>query len=114
MISATELRELLEYDPVTGKLHWKVRPIKYFPSRRTMKAWNTRYAGAAAFDQVGPRNTRNGQVHAKTYPAHRIIWCMVYGYWPENDVVHVNKLPYDNRLDNLSLAETSSKQRCYQ
>ncbi len=32
---------------------------------------------------------------------HRVIWCLVYGYWPENNVDHINRIRTDNRIENL-------------
>ena len=32
---------------------------------------------------------------------HRIIWLYVYGYLPENDIDHINRIKDDNRLCNL-------------
>jgi len=33
--------------------------------------------------------------------AHRLIWLLHYGEWPENDVDHINRDRSDNRLENL-------------
>ena len=36
----------------------------------------------------------------KTYRAHRVIWYMVYGEWPDR-IDHINGNGLDNRLCNL-------------
>ena len=54
-LTAEIARELLTYNPDTGKLYWKERPAKYFKNpKRYMKPWNARYAGkeALAFSRL--------------------------------------------------------------
>jgi len=43
------LRQLLSYDPETGKLMWLKRPADMFPSGRIAASWNARLAGKEAF-----------------------------------------------------------------
>ena len=40
-------------------------------------------------------------INNKSYLVHRIAYCMYYGYWPENDIDHINRIPSDNRICNL-------------
>ena len=40
-------------------------------------------------------------INNKVYLVHRIVYYMYYGYWPENDIDHINKISYDNRICNL-------------
>ncbi len=37
----------------------------------------------------------------RNYPAHRIIWLMVYGKFPERHIDHINHIETDNTLINL-------------
>jgi len=37
----------------------------------------------------------------KTYMAHRVIWLYQYGYFPENEIDHINGNVSDNRICNL-------------
>jgi hypothetical protein len=37
----------------------------------------------------------------KNYPAHRIIWLMIYGNFPKNHIDHINHDETDNKLINL-------------
>ena len=35
------------------------------------------------------------------YAAHRLVYLWHHGYWPENEVDHINRNPSDNRIENL-------------
>jgi hypothetical protein len=39
--------------------------------------------------------------------AHRVVWAMHYGAWPECDLDHANRDKTDNRIVNLRLAPRS-------
>jgi hypothetical protein len=40
-------------------------------------------------------------INGKYYLVHRIAYYMYHGYWPENDIDHINQNPSDNRICNL-------------
>jgi len=42
---------------------------------------------------------------------HRVVWLIVHGVWPEQEIDHVNGIKDDNRLHNLRLATRSENQR---
>ena len=44
-LTAEIARELLTYNPDTGKLFWKERSAKYFNNPNYTKRWNTQWAG---------------------------------------------------------------------
>jgi len=83
------LNELLEYNPDTGVLRWKV-------ARGNIKAGMV--AGCKK-----RRGYREVQIAGKAYKSHRIIWKMVYGNDPDVDKVidHINQVKGDNRICNL-------------
>ena len=33
--------------------------------------------------------------------AHRVVWMMVHGEWPEHTIDHINGVKTDNRIQNL-------------
>lgn len=39
--------------------------------------------------------------------AHRIVWALIYGEWPETDIDHIDGNPANNRITNLRLATIS-------
>lgn len=102
-----QLRELLTYNPETGKLHWKDRDIKWFKSERSCNSFNARDAGSEALTSVTPRGYRQGIVLGKQLLSHRVAWAIHYGEWPEMDVDHKNCSHGDNRICNLRLANSS-------
>ena len=99
-------RELLTYNPDTGKLFWKERPAKYFKNPNYTKSWNTRWAGKEALTAItlrefGQIGRLGGRVLNKNYHTHRIAWLIYYGEWPKNEIDHINQDPTDNRIENL-------------
>lgn len=99
-----QLRELLRYEPDTGKLFWKERPLNSFDSARIGKTWNARYADREALTYVHKSGYRQGIVLGLSLKAHRVAWALHYGMWPEADLDHVNCDKGDNRIENLRSA----------
>lgn len=104
------LRQLLRYEPETGKLFWRERPRDTFATERAFKTWNARFAGREAFTAEN-YGYRVGNVDYKLCAAHRVIWAIVHGYWPDEDLDHINCDRADNRLYNLREA-TRSENLC--
>tara|TARA_R100001143_G_C3351183_1_gene129611 strand:- start:119 stop:490 length:372 start_codon:yes stop_codon:yes gene_type:complete len=97
-----DLPELLSVDFDKGLLFWKERDIFYFQNQdeRIWKSWNTQYAGTQAFTApIG--GYFQGQIFGKLYYAHRIIWTMYYGDWPENEIDHIDRNGFNNKISNL-------------
>lgn len=105
--STEVLRQLLRYDPGTGKLFWKERGPEWFMSARDHKKWNTRYAGSEAFTSTS-HGYRAGAIFHHTYRAHRVIWAIVHGDICDLNIDHINGDRSDNSLNNLRL--TSAKE----
>lgn len=101
MLTSKEASELFEYDPVDGVLYWKPLPERYPNGRIRAKAYRRRIA-AGSFNHK--RNFINVQYNGINYKAHRIIWLLVYGHYPEAHIDHVNGNGSDNRLENIRIA----------
>jgi hypothetical protein len=102
-----ELRQLLRYEPETGKLFWRERGREWFASDRSYNSWNARDAGTEAFTSSSAKGYKNGAVLGRPILAHRAAWAIHYGEWPIMDIDHTNCNPADNRIINLRL-ETKS------
>jgi len=86
------VRSLFDYNPDTGLLLWKIRSH----GRRA--------------DRAGSRGT-SGYIKVETggkiFLSHRLIWLWNFGYFPENEIDHINGDGSDNRLSNLREATRS-------
>lgn len=95
------LRQLLRYEPETGKLFWRERPIEMFNSNRDWKWWNGRFAGKDAFTAVRNDGYLVGTIMGHFYRAHRVIWVIVTGSWPKDQIDHEDHDRANNRWGNL-------------
>lgn len=83
-----ELKQLLTYDTITGIFKWK-----YAVSRNIHINDIAGYVGFDGYRKIG--------IKGKSYLAHRLAWFYVYGYFPENEIDHINRNRDDNRIKNL-------------
>lgn len=83
-----QLRHLLDYDPSTGKLRWKVSP------RRSVKVGDI----AGYVDGNGRRLVMIDQVG---HHAGRLIWFWMTEAWPVGVIDHKDRDPLNNRWKNL-------------
>lgn len=83
-----ELRSILEYDPGSGEIRWKVR------TGAKSKVGTV----AGSLDSKGYVVIR---VKGATHKAHRLAFLLHTGAWPEKQVDHVNGVKADNRWSNL-------------
>lgn len=89
----SELCALLDYNPETGVITWKV-------TRGPAMAGRT--AG-----RIQTRGYRQIKVGGKWLMEHRVIWVMTSGAWPTDLIDHINGVCGDNRLINLREATGS-------
>ena len=87
--------ELLEYNPETGELTWKVKTKngKFHPG--DVAGWlsrDNRLKNKSGYIRIG--------VDGTSYMAHRLAWLLVHGSWPE-ELDHVDGDKLNNRLENL-------------
>jgi hypothetical protein len=91
--SPEELRNLLDYDPDTGKLTWRARPD-------ARVQWNTRFAGKDAIACLCATGYLVGTICKTRVYAHRIAFAIMVGRWPEM-IDHISGDRTDNRWANL-------------
>ena len=113
------LRKLLRYESETGKLFWRERDVSLFSGgthsdKCVCDGWNTRHAGNEAFLTDDGKGYMQGSINDRMYFAHRIIWAVVHGEWPSEQIDHINGIRDDNRIVNLrcvSNAENGKNQK---
>lgn len=95
------LRQLLDYDPLTGYLTWRWRSREMFDREQDWKRWNKCYAGTPALSSPSLKGYRHGHILGKRCSAHHAAWAISHGVWPKEQIDHINGSPGDNRLVNL-------------
>lgn len=114
--SLAYLREAFSYDPNTGKVFWKDRPLSHFSSLRGKKRADNnigKEAGTAfkhshhdSFCGLKTCILYNGK--PANVLMHHVAWRLTYGDIPAGLVIdHRNNDPCDNRIENLRLANQS-------
>ncbi|MBR8073514.1 HNH endonuclease [Burkholderia cenocepacia] len=96
-ITIEQLRELLEYEPSTGILRWKV------------------CRGAARPGTVAGTVSDIGRVIVRIdrhpYKAHILAWALYYGEWPNMEIDHRDRNPCNNAVKNLR--PSTRAQNCF-
>lgn len=96
------VRNLLRYEPETGKLFWLPRGGGRFDKL---------FAGKEAFTATDPGGYKYGSLQSHTMRAHVVAWALAYGKWPDGHIDHENGIREDNRLKNLSLGTQAQNNR---
>lgn len=114
-------RQLLRYEPDTGKLFWLPRPASMFKDSmchggiRTAQwaadCWNTKNATAEAFTAQNEFGYHVGAILGHTFRAHRVIWAIVHGEWPSDQIDHDDGNRANNRLINLKCATNAENHK---
>jgi hypothetical protein len=102
------IASIIHHEPEIGHMVWKHRSPLLFEARGQLgaasmaKSFNTRFAGTPALDCIDSRTGyKCGNIFAKRHQAHRVLWALTYGEWPEHDIDHINGVRHDNRISNL-------------
>jgi hypothetical protein len=94
MFTHKDLLEVIDYDKNTGIFTWSKKRRGVITGK--------------------PLGTCNGYgylritVFGKSYYAHRLAWFYVHGYFPKNQIDHINGVKSDNKI--LNLREATSLQ----
>jgi len=99
-ITQEELKRHLDYDPLTGIF---TRKISNSPNTKIGDVAGTKHKGYIEI-----------KINKKQYSAHRLAWLYVYGYFPENEIDHIDNNPkhrHHNWISNLREASSQCQQR---
>jgi len=110
LIEIDLLRQLLDYDHLTGLFSWKSRPPEMFDTDALCAAWNSCYAGKPAL-QGENLGYRRGIILGRRFRSHRVAWAIYYGEWPNDQIDHINGIKTDNRIVNLRVVDASKNAR---
>ena len=94
MITQSELKELIHYNPDTGVFTRISSPRKH-----NIGIIKTCASSGTGYFLIG--------LFGKLYYAHRLAWLYVHGVWPKEQIDHINRDKIDNRLVNLREASSA-------
>ena len=95
MITQTELKEKLYYNPDTGEFIWKISTGRSKIGSVAGTKYNPKYPDAATLIRIDN----------KCYNAHRLVWLYMTGHWPEKHIDHIDHNPHNNKWNNLRAAD---------
>lgn len=118
--SKSFLDECFDYNPLTGLLMWKERPLSHFKSKSSKSAFNKIRAGTVAGNKaIGPSGKWyiKVMVSKTNYVAHRICAKMAGFDFSESDEIdHMDGNGLNNKKDNfrvVSNIENGKNRRLY-
>jgi hypothetical protein len=119
MVPVELLRQLIRYEPETGKLFWLPRSADLVKPGRNgaeieAQRFNARLAGKQALNHLDARGYLVGALFARFLAAHRAAWAIHTGAWPNGQIDHINGVRSENQFNNLrevSAAENARNAR---
>lgn len=104
-LSLAYLHQIIDYDPFTGILRWKIK-------RNSFRGHVRPGAIVGTIDRNGHRYTT---IDGMRFMVHRLAWFHYYGFWPIGEIDHKNMTEDDNRIENLrDIGHNRSLQRANQ
>lgn len=97
-VSAEEVGAVLKYDPTTGAL-----------------VWRENRGGKAKIGTVAGCVNEHGYIRLllmqRSVMAHRLVWLLKTGDWPDGEIDHIDGNRSNNRLENLRIATRAQNNR---
>lgn len=84
-----------------GVLIWRTRPQSHFPNARICKAINSRNAGTVAGNMRKDGYLSVGVGQEKRELAHRVVFAISHGRWPDGIIDHIDGNKANNDPSNL-------------
>ena len=95
-LTASEMSELLSYDPATGVLTWRVSV-----GGRGRRGTTGKFPAGAIAGNYMPGGYNRVRIDGRIYYGHRIAWALTHGVWPDRNIDHIDGDPSNNKIDNL-------------
>jgi hypothetical protein len=111
LIPIDYLHKVLICDPDAGKLYWRERTEETHSNARGRAIFNGLHAGKEAITCLETHGYMTGRIDRVFFKAHRLIWAMTYGEWPDGEIDHINGNRADNRISNLRVVSRSGNMR---
>ena len=89
MLTVERLRELLDFNPETGELCWRIAPR------------HQRIEPGQSAGYVGRRGYLRIRIDGAAHQAHRLAWMHHHGTPPLGDIDHIDGDRLNNRIANL-------------
>jgi HNH endonuclease len=99
-LTQERLKEVIWYEPETGHLFYRKVPVwreKHFPATQR----DRRPSEAGSY--------RTLKIDDGTYPSSWMVWLYHKGHLPAHDIDHINRLRWDDRIENLREATRSQQ-----
>lgn len=95
MLTQGRLKEVLDYNPENGHFRWRKGSF--------YNQGNERRAGSIDISN----SHRSIFIEGNKYLEQTLVWLYVYGYFPEDNIYHIDGDKQNNRLINLKPANKS-------
>ena len=99
MITQTELKEILHYNPLTGEFHWRKNIRRVAKGQIAGTVICRHYTSGLHHRAIG--------IRGKTYYAHRLAWLYMTGAFPVKGIDHRDRNGLNNIWLNLREATQS-------